>query len=342
MDASYILQMKDVDIYMQESMDRYLNNDNFGGWFAEYNAVSIVCHLADREVVEAKEAKKVLLSEADLANFRRITAELSTSLYQQRASIKELELFEKNSYDNFVSWYGYQKADERKLELVTKKDRDTGRYKLAKENYEKELAQIKKTAPMRSTNYIALRGKAFADSNEDPVLMMNRVLVDVNQAYPEYAYAAVDMNDQIQKLYGNYQTDARYLDSVHSLLTDLSDNLMPSLERKMNHKEREQEIQEYYRKQYDQQIFLLKVLIFFSLLAAIGTLLLYYQLIHLTVFIVYLGAIGGVAFIVFFYYLWDFYIRDTQVFDEYQYGVYGPPSTGKVLDTSFNDNIIYC
>jgi len=78
-DASYNIQMKDVDVYMRESMDRYLNNDNFGGWFAEYNAVSIICFLADKEVVAAKEIKKVLLSQADIERIKKITAELSTS-----------------------------------------------------------------------------------------------------------------------------------------------------------------------------------------------------------------------------------------------------------------------
>lgn len=341
-DASYNVQMKDADVYMLESMERYLNNDNFGGWFAEYNAVSIVCFLAKKEIIEAKQAKSVLLSEEEIDKFKRTTAELSTSLYQQRASTRELELFEKNNYDNYISWYGFQKADERKDELIRRKDNDMNRYKRAKEAYDRELNEIKKTAYQRSASYMGLRGEAFTASNEDPVVLMNKVLSDVNDSYPEYSYAASDMNEQMKNLYGNYNTDIKYLNSVHSLVTDLSNNLMPAIEKKIHHKERQQEIQEYYHKQYEQQIFLVKLLIFFALLTIVGSLLLHYQIITMPAFAAYLGIVFSIAFVVFFYYLWDFYLRDTVVFDEYQFDVYSPPSNGKVLDTTFKDNIIYC
>jgi len=336
------VQMKDVDVYMRESMDRYLNNDNFGGWFAEYNAISIVRFLEKKNVQEAKNARPVLLSDASLEQFKKITSELSTSLYQQRASARELDQFEKNNYDNFISWYGQTKADERKNELSTKKENDLRRYKNLKQTYDNELNEIKKKAPTRASAYIALRGTSFSESNEDPVVLMNKVIADVNTAYPEYSYAASDMNEQIKMLYGNYNTDATYLNSVHSLLSDLSDNLMPSLEKKMNYKERKQEIHEYYHKQYEQQIFLVKLLIFFSLFAIAGSILHHYKIISITAFAVYLGIIFSVAFVMFFYYLWDFYIRDNTVFDEYDFNVYSPPSNGNVLKSTFKDNIIYC
>jgi hypothetical protein len=341
-DASYNVQMKDADVYMKESMDKYLNNDNFGGWFAEYNAVSIVQLLANKDVIEAKEAKAVLLSKEDIERFKLITAELSTALYQQRSSNRELEQFEKNNYDNYISWYGIQTADQKKNAMVQKNNIVKNRYKAAKEAYDRELNEIKKTAYRRSNAYMGLRGEAFAASNEDPVVLINKVLADVNEAYPEYSYPASDMNEQMKHLYGNYNTDVKYLNSVHSLLSDLSDNLLPSIEKKMHHKERQQEIQEYYHQQYEQQIFIVKILIFFALLAIIGSLLLHYQIIPMAAFAAYLGIVLSVAFVVLFYYLWDFYLRDHTIFDEYQFDVYSPPSNGKVLDTSFNDNIIYC
>lgn len=336
------VQMKDVDVFMSESMDRYLNNDNFGGWFAEYNAVSIVYFLEKKNVPQAKAAKPILLSQASLEQFKKKTSDLSTSLYQQRASARELDLFEKNNYDNFISWYGQAKADERRTQLSTKKENDLTRYNAAKKAYEDELNEMKKNAPTRASAYIALRGASFAESNEDPIVLMNKVLADVNTAYPEYSYTASDMNEQLKLLHGNYKTDAAYLNSVHSLLSDLSDNLMPSLEKKMHYKERQQEIHEYYHKQYDQQIFLVKLLIFISLFAIAGSVLLHYKIISITVLAVYLGILFSVAFVVFFYYLWDFYIRDNNVFDEYEFNVYFPPSNGNVLKSTFKDNIIYC
>jgi hypothetical protein len=126
------------------------------------------------------------------------------------------------------------------------------------------------------------------------------------------------------------------------LIKDLSDNLLPYIEKKANFKEKQLEIQEYYHKQYEQQIFLVKILIVFCLFVAIGNLLMYYSLMTMTVFAAYVGLVSSVAFVVFFYYLWDFYVRDTIIFDEYQFDTYLPPSNGKVLDTTFKDNIIYC
>ena len=84
----------------------------------------------------------------------------------------------------------------------------------------------------------------------------------------------------------------------------------------------------------------MKILIFFAMFAVVGSILLHFNVISVNVFAAYLGFIFSIAFIVFFYYLWDFYIRDTVVFDEYDFGNYSPPSTGKVLE--FKDNIIYC
>lgn len=336
------LQMKDVDVYMSESMDRYLNNDNFGGWFAEYNAMSIAFLLSSEGNQEATAAKAALLSQTNIDNFKKLTSELSSTLYQKRASDRELDLYERNTYDNYIAWYGLQKADERKNELTVKKNKAIETYNNAKKAYDDELIVIKNGAPLRASQYIELRGETFAASNEDPVVLMNKVLTDVNQAYPEFSYAASEMNDQIKNLYGNYKTDLTYLDSVHSLLNDISDNVIHTLEKKANYKQRQQEIQEYYHKQYEQQIFLVKLLIFFAMFAIVGSILLHYQVISLNVFAAYLGLVFSVAFVVFFYYLWDFYIRDYTVFDEYQFNASMPNSTGKVLKSPFKDNIIYC
>ena len=335
-----IESLKDVDVYIQESMEKYLNNDNFGGWFWEYNAVSIVTYLSGKGNLEATNTKAVLLSEEKCVKFKTTTAEYTSALYKQRSSTRALEQYEQNSYDNYVTWYGQAKADERKTELTVKKDNAVELYNTAKKAYDDELKLIAAGASKRFSDYIELRGGAFAESNNDPVVLLNKVVSDVNRAYPEYAYAASDMNDQLKNLYGNYKTDLKYLDSIHELINDLSDNVVRNVEKKVNVKKRQQEIHEYYHKQYDQQIFLVKVLIFFAMFAIVGSILLHYSVISVNVFSAYLGFIFSIAFVVFFYYLWDFYIRDTTIFDEYEFGNYSPPSNGKVLQ--FKDNIIYC
>jgi hypothetical protein len=338
--ADEIESMKDVDVYIQESMKRYLNNENFAGWFSEYNAVSIVYYLSGKGVQEATLAKAVLLSKEKCEQFKTITAEYSSTLYQQRSSTRELDRYEQNNYDNYVTWYGQQKADERKNELTVKKDNAVKKYNDAKKIYDDELRLIAAGAAKRFEDYTQLRGEVFAASNDDPVVLLNKVLTDLNRSYPEYSYAASSMNDQITNLYGNYNTDLKYLDSIHELVNDISDNVVRNVEKKVHVKKRQQEIHEYYHKQYDQQIFLVKILIFFAMFAIVGSILLHYNVISVNIFAGYLGFIFSIAFVVFFYYLWDFYIRDTTIFDEYEFGNYSPPSNGKVLQ--FKDNIIYC
>jgi hypothetical protein len=338
--AAQIESMKDADVYVQESMERYLNKEDFAGWFSEYNAVSILTYLSGKGNQEASDAKKALLSEERCVKFKTMSSEYTSTLYQQRSSTRELEQYEQNRYGDYVTWYGQAKADERKNELTAKKNNAMERYNAAKKAYDDELKSIASGASNRLINYIVLRGDTFVASNDDPVVLLNKVVTDVNRAYPEYAYAASDMNEQITNLYGNYKTDLKYLDSIHELVNDLSDNVVRNMEKKVNVKKRQQEIHEYYHKQYDQQIFLVKILIFFAMFAIVGSILLHYNVISVNVFAAYLGFIFSIAFVVFFYYLWDFYIRDTTIFDEYEFGNYSPPSNGKVLQ--FKDNIIYC
>lgn len=327
---------------MRDAMDKYFYEDTYGGWFSEYSSGTIVRMLSQRGDEDAKRIEPILLSTQDIDRFKDARNRLTTSLYQQLSSARELEVFEKTQYAQFVTDYGVAKAEERKTELTTRAAETLNRYTLEKQTYEQELERIKQGATQRTSTYMTIRGTNFAGSNEDPVVLLNKVIADVNRDYPEYAYAAADMNDQVKHLYGNYNTDVTYLNSVHSLLTDISNNLLHSLEKKAHMKERKQEIQEYYHKQYDQQIFLVKLLIFFSFFVILGSLLLHYRIIQTNVFAAYLGLVFSVAFVVFFYYLWDFYMRDSVVFDEYQFNTYLSPSNGKVLESTFKDNIIYC
>lgn len=340
--VSNSVEMKDADIYLREAIDRYLNNDNFAGWFAESNALSIVRYLADKKNAQAIEAKKVMLSDEDDAKFKRIQAEQDSSLAQKRTSEKQFDIYETRDYNNYIETYGLQKADERKALLKKTKTDDIARYNNAVKAFDDELKKIKRQAPTRFNAYITLRGDSFANGNEDPLVLLNKVIADVNEAYPEYNYSAFDMNEQVQKLYGNYTSDVKHLNSVHTLLSDLNENLIPTIEKKIQNKERQQKIQEYYHKQYEGQIFLAKILIVFAMFALVGFLLLHYEWIPLLGFMAYLGIVFSVAFIVFFYYLWDFYMRDSQVFDEYNFNTYLPPSSGKHLQSTFKDNIIYC
>jgi lipopolysaccharide export LptBFGC system permease protein LptF len=336
--------MAQADLFMRDAMEKYLRGANFGGWYSEHIAGNIVRILIQNGNSDAIKVEPVLLPQETTNAFKKLKENATVALYQQLSSTRELEEFEKEGYASFIQRHDPERADLRKRELTKLKEDYIASYTIEKQKYEDELIRIKQGASKRMSDYMELRADAFVALNDDPVVLMNRVLTDVNRDYPEYAYAATDMHEQVQNLYGNYQTDVQYLNSVHSLLTDLSDNLVRNLEKKIQVKERKQEIQDYYQKKYNQQIFLVQLLIFFSLFVIVGSLLLHYQIMNTYTFVAYVGLVFSVAFVVFFYYLWDFYMRDTTVFDEYQFDTYLPlpNSNGKVLESGFKDNIIYC
>lgn len=179
----------------------------------------------------------------------------------------------------------------------------------------------------------------------DPILQMNNIILDISMAQSTYGSS---LNYEVQKLYENYNNDVIYMGKIHSIIGDISNNLLNQVERDLNHKKRQQDIQEYYNRQYQQQIFLLKLFIMFSLLALLGCLLFNYSLISVYLLTFYLGLVLSVAFVVIFYYLWDFFLRDNTVFDEYNFATYMPTKMGQIkhnsndINLELDDNIIYC
>jgi hypothetical protein len=177
----------------------------------------------------------------------------------------------------------------------------------------------------------------------DPIVQLNQVIVDISMAYPTYSPQASRMNKQVHAIHDNYTIDLSYGDAVRTLIMDISDNLLSQVEKDLNFKKKQMDIQEYYTKDYQQQIFLLKLLIFFSLIALFGCLLFNFHLMSIEMLALYLGFVASIGFIVLFYYLWDFFLRDNTIFDEYNFLTYVAPHKPSMNQTmDFKDNIIYC
>lgn len=172
---------------------------------------------------------------------------------------------------------------------------------------------------------------------------LNAIITDISGSNSTQAYR---LNEEVKNLYNNYNNDVLYMGKLHSIIGDISNNLLNSVERQLDHKKREQDIEEYYRKKYQQQIFILKLVILFSVIALIGCLFFNLHLISIHLLTIYLGFVLSVAFVVIFYYLWDFFIRDNTVFDEYDFLTYVPPKSSHDKNAGINnqlkDNIIYC
>lgn len=121
----------------------------------------------------------------------------------------------------------------------------------------------------------------------------------------------------------NHNVDAEYDTQVNELLDNLKGSGIEGKRKRANDlKERKRDIQEYYYSEYTLQIFIVKTIVLFTLIALAGCALYQYSLMSSMLLMVYLGAVGAVAFVVIFYYLWDFYLRDTTIFDEYDFSKY--------------------
>ena len=150
--------------------------------------------------------------------------------------------------------------------------------------------------------------------------LINQLVQDVNEdpnpytAYMKYA--------QVKNLRDNYELDVAYSKTVSEIITKLREDLSPKMEKERQLKMRKKEIQEYYHSEYQRQIFLLKIVIFFTVLSLLGAILYRTGLVPSFLLMAYLGAVGSIAFVVIFYYLWDLYLRDTTIFDEYDFSTY--------------------
>jgi len=178
----------------------------------------------------------------------------------------------------------------------------------------------------------------------EPVQQMNQVITDVRIAYPVYSSSASKMNQQVHALHDNYTIDLEYKQQIGSMIKDIQKNIGPELERNINYKKKQMDIQEYYTKEYQQQIFILKLVLFFSLWALLGCLLFHAQWMSIAMLTIYLGFVLSIGFITLFYYLWDYFLRDPTIFDEYNFLTYVQPAKSLKNEdhNDFKDEIIYC
>ncbi len=112
----------------------------------------------------------------------------------------------------------------------------------------------------------------------------------------------------------SYYTEVLY--NAHNL-KDVSQNSI--------NLERNAEINMYYLLKYNKQIYLLQLIIFTCCIALIGAILYSNKILSSNYFTYYLGAVFGIGAIVIIYNIYDIYIRDKHVFNEYDFQ-YNPPT----------------
>ena len=335
---STVYTLKDADDAMLQAYENYSNGLQKKQLEYEVNAYSILDSLDGQT---AKRLKSTLLQpdQFDHATVLEKNYDSAQTTYQIKK--QQFDVYMSQNYALNVQSQGQVSADATKVNYATQKDRAAALYQAATTALDAEYLYLTKGFPLRKKNYDLTKLEIDSHFDQIPEVEMNTILSDLMVAYPEQNANANRMNQQVQRIYANYQVDISYATLLDELIVDLSDNGLPKIEREIQYKKRTNDIQEYYNKNYTQQIVLLKIILVFALLALFGGLLMNYQLVSSSFFAVYLGVVLSIGFIMLFYYLWDFYLRDTTNFDEYQFVTYHPPPKPP-LKNDLHDNVIYC
>ncbi len=135
-------------------------------------------------------------------------------------------------------------------------------------------------------------------------------------AVPQLLTSPINDNDETPKMVT--QTLTRFFNQINNV-EDASQNLINNI--------RYIEINEYSILKYKKQTILLKKIIVICVIALIGSLFFYSNIISNTVYNIYLGIIFGVGFIIVMYDLFDIFIRTSYDFNQYDYNfIYTPPT----------------
>ena len=141
-------------------------------------------------------------------------------------------------------------------------------------------------------------------------------------------------NDTIKT---NYNTDVQLLISLQDTVTGFDADFNKKAYQTVQNKKRQAEIDKYYESMYQKQILLMKKAVFLACLAILGCVLLQNNFMSEKFFVLFEALILSAGFIIIMYDLWDIYLRDNSIFDEYDFSVYLDPhiNNGHV-DSSFN------
>jgi len=335
--SNVVYVLKDADDSMLKAYDAYLNGTQQKQIDAEVTTYSILDTIDGQP---ANRLKSTLLQPKQLIKATQLQANYDAAKILNENKTNQFTTYMSDTYGLNLQTLGIGKADSVKEDYAKQKNRASILFQQASDSLNAERLRLTKGFPLRKKNYDLTKLEFDPNFKNNPIVEMNTVLSDLMVAYPDQNSQANLMNQQVNHIYDNYQLDISYATLLDGMMLDLSNNGLEQLERDLQFKKKTLDIQEYYHKNYQQQIVILKIVLFFSLLALVGGLLLNYQIISVSFFAVYLGVDLSIGFIVLFYYLWDFYLRDNTNFDEYNFMTYNANKSLK-HDVS-NNNIAYC
>ena len=139
-----------------------------------------------------------------------------------------------------------------------------------------------------------------------------------NEPYT-YAY----LNDLADVLDANSANNIALSSNVTDRIYEIKDKFNDKIEGINNLNKRKLEIEHFYILKYKKEIQLLQQIIIICSIGLVGCFIYSMGLMSNNMLSLYLGFVLAVGFVFVFYRLWDIFIRDNEVFDEYDYGIYG-------------------
>ncbi len=175
----------------------------------------------------------------------------------------------------------------------------------------------------------------------DPVIIsklndLETLISDPNFSsnYPsEYEYL-VNLKKTIKS---NYDNNISLSNEITKNIDTLKSKFESKIEKIDNISQRKIEISRFYTLKYKKEISLLQKIVLMCGIGLVGCLLYNIGMISNNMLSFYLGIVLSVGFVVVFYSLWDIYIRDNLVFDEYDYGAYSTKAPNSVTPSNDDD-----
>jgi uncharacterized membrane protein (DUF485 family) len=177
-------------------------------------------------------------------------------------------------------------------------------------------------------------------ASTDPELIKN--LNKLNQDYQNPNFMSNNpkeyefLNNVKSSVLSNYENNIMMSQTITSNIESLKGQFEHKIKKIDDLSQRQLEINRFYILKYKKEIELLQRIVLICGIGLVGCLLYNIGLISNNFLSLYLGIVLSIGFIVIFYSLWDIYIRDNNVFDEYDYGVYGSEQGTNIVPENVN------
>jgi hypothetical protein len=155
-----------------------------------------------------------------------------------------------------------------------------------------------------------------------------------------------DLITKFNNLVNNHNKDVIVDNELNALIQKLNGSEIETKKRKeIQLKERKKDIEDYYYEEYTLQLFLVQCVAAFTVMGLLGGTLYRYGLMPYAFLMAYLGIVAAAAVLVMAYYLWDFYLRDNTIFQEYDFNkIHSPYPSSPVENvyTELDANLLSC